>query len=391
MHDEGRAPARTRPPVMADVARLAEVSHQTVSRVLNDHPNVHPATREKVCAAIRRLGYRPNRAARCLVTRRTRALGVVSADSAAHGSATILAGFERSARAAGYSVTVAALTAPERHAVADAVWRLACAGVDGIVVVGPRDGCAESLCAPRCGVPVVSVGSTMPAAAGCVGVENRAGAYLATAYLLDLSHPTVHHVSGPASWPDLRERAAGWRQALSARGLPAPAMMCAPDLSARSGYRAGRAAAVGITARGAQITALLCAGDHLALGVLRGLQDAGLRVPEDVSVLGFDDIPESAYFGPPLTTMRLDYHELGRRALETLVDRLDSHTRDDVREAPGSAGAAVHLDLVSRDSCAPPQRSRRGDLTTTTWKGSTMTRRIAETAVQAEIMSGVDR
>lgn len=353
MHDA--APARPRPPVMADVARLAEVSHQTVSRVLNDHPNVRPATREKVCAAIRQLGYRPNRAARCLATSRTGTLGVVGADSAAHGPACILAGFERSARTAGYSVTVAALAAPDRGGVADAVWRLACAGVDGIAVVGPRDGCAESLCAPRCGVPVVSIGSAMPAAAGSVGVDNRAGARLATGYLLDLRHSTVHHVSGPESWPDLRERAAGWREALTARGLPAPAVLHVPDLSARSGYRAGCAAVAAVAERRAPITAVLCAGDHLALGVIRALQDAGLRVPEDVSVVGFDDIPESAYFGPPLTTMRLDYHALGRRALETLVDRLESPARDDTR-APLSrpAGATVRLDLVSRDSCAPP-------------------------------------
>lgn len=357
MRDEagGRAGRPAHPPVMADVARLARVSHQTVSRVVNDHPNVRPATRERVRAAIRQLGYRPNRAARTLATDRTRTLGVVSVDSAAHGPASILAGIEEGARAAGYAVTIAALSAPDGSAVLDAVGRLAGSGVDGLVVVGPRDGRVDAMRAPRCAVPIVSVGSAM-SAAGRVAVESRAGAHHATAHLLDLGHRTVHHISGPASWPELHERAAGWRQALTDRGAPVPEVLRVPDLSARSGYRSGWSAAAGAIDAGEAITALLCAGDHLALGVIRAIQDAGLRVPEDVSVIGFDDIPESAYFGPPLTTVRLDYHDLGRRALELLVDLVEPVEQGRDRPPDEPAHVALHLDLVLRDSCAPPPR-----------------------------------
>jgi DNA-binding LacI/PurR family transcriptional regulator len=362
-----RRPARpARPPVMADVARLAGVSLQTVSRVLNDHPNVHPATREKVRAAIRKLEYRPNRAARTLATRHTRTLGVVSADSAAHGPASILAGIEEGARAAGYSVTVAALAVLDGPGLAGAMGYLAGSGVDGMVVVAPRSASTVPLRVPECGgIPVVSVGRALSGVHGRVAVDHAAAARRATGYLLDLGHATVHHVSGPCSWPDMHERETGWRRALGERGAPAHPVLRGADLSARTGYRAGRSAAAAILGGGAEITALLCAGDHLALGAIRALQDTGLRVPEDVSVVGFDDIPESPYFGPPLTTVRQDYRALGRRALEMLVDLVETAAPRTGESAPRSraqrqpARVALRLELVLRDSCAPPPWTAR--------------------------------
>jgi DNA-binding LacI/PurR family transcriptional regulator len=150
-------------------------------------------------------------------------------------------------------------------------------------------------------------------------VDNAAGACRATQYLLDLGHQTVHHVGGPGSWLDARERTDGWLQALRSAGAPEPEVL-AGDWSSRSGYEIGHQ-----LARMPGVTAVFCANDHMALGLLRALAEGGRRVPEDVSVVGFDDIPEAAFFLPPLTTVRQDFGELGRRALRLLVDRISGH------------------------------------------------------------------
>jgi DNA-binding LacI/PurR family transcriptional regulator len=166
-------------------------------------------------------------------------------------------------------------------------------------------------------VPLIAVGCGTNAPLTSVAVDNAAGAALATRYLLELGHRTVHHIAGPASWLDAQERVDGWRGALAQAGAPPPEPL-AGDWSAASGYRIGRQ-----IADNADITAVFCGNDHMALGLLRALSEQGRQVPGDVSVVGFDDIPESAYFLPPLTTVRQDFGELGRRALDTLVDMIN--------------------------------------------------------------------
>jgi DNA-binding LacI/PurR family transcriptional regulator len=174
-----------------------------------------------------------------------------------------------------------------------------------------------------------------------VAVDNAEGAAVATRHLLDLGHRTVHHLCGPASWLDGEARVEGWRGALRTAGAPEPEAL-AGDWSAASGYQLGQR-----LAGDPSVTAVLCANDPMALGLLRALSEHGRRVPQDVSVIGFDDVPEAAYFPPPLTTMRQDFGELGRRALDTLValiyDRGDAVAADPV--AP---------ELVIRSSTAAP-------------------------------------
>ena len=214
-----------RAPVMADVARVAGVSHQTVSRVLNDHPNVRPATRERVLVAIRELGYRPNAAARTLVTRRTRTLGVISFNTTLYGPASMLYGIEQAARQYDYFVTVAALAALDRRAVLEAVDRLRDQAVEGIIVIAPQTTAVAALQGIPEVVPLVAVGcgTENPAAAlPSVAVDNIAGAARATRYLLDLGHPTVHHVGGPGSWLDDQSPA-------STSGCSAPAAVSVWD------------------------------------------------------------------------------------------------------------------------------------------------------------------
>ena len=331
---------RSRPPVMADVARLAGVSHQTVSRVLNEHPNVRPQTRDNVLAAIAELGYRPNAAARTLVTRRTRTLGVVSFDTSLYGPASMLLGIERAA-AHSYFVSIASLPALDRRSVLGAVDRFLDQGVEGIIVIAPKTSAVAACSRLRAHVPLVAVGCGTHAPLTSAAVDNVAGAALATRYLLGLGHATVHHIAGPAAWVDAQERITGWREALAAAGADEPELFSG-DWSSASGYRIGHR-----IADTAEVTAVFCGNDHMALGLLRALAERGRRVPGDVSVVGFDDIPESAFFLPPLTTVRQDFGELGRQALRLLVDRICG------RSAP-SARMPVAPELIVRASATRP-------------------------------------
>src|SRR5579883_852184 len=211
-----------RAPVMADVARIAGVSHQTVSRVLNGHPNVRPATRDRVLTAIRELGYRRNAAARTLVTRRTNTLGVISFNTTLYGPASMLYGIEQAAKQHDYFVTVAALAALDRRSVLDAVERLRDQSVEGIIVIAPQTTAVGALANVPSDVPLVAVGCGTHSSLASVAVDNEGGAERATSYLLDLGHRTVHHMAGPASWLDAQEREIGWRRTLESRGAPVP-------------------------------------------------------------------------------------------------------------------------------------------------------------------------
>ena len=235
---------RSRPPVMTDVAQLAGVSHQTVSRVLNDHPNVRPQTRELVLAAISELGYRPNAAARTLVTRRTHTLGVISFDTTLYGPASMLYGIERAAQDT-YFVSIASTPTLDRRSVLDSVERFVGQGVEGIIVITAQVSAVEALTDCPTDIPLVAVGCRAAPPVHSVAVDNAEGAALATRYLLGLGHRTVHHLSGPPSWLDAEARVEGWREALREAGAPEPDLVSG-DWSAASGYemraadRAGR-------------------------------------------------------------------------------------------------------------------------------------------------------
>jgi DNA-binding LacI/PurR family transcriptional regulator len=332
-------------PVMVDVARLAGVSHQTVSRVLNGHPNVSPETKAGVLAAIRHLRYRPNAAARTLVTGRTNALGVISFDSTLYGPSSMLYGLERAAHP-DYSVAIASLPSFDRHSLHEAVERFLGQAVEGIIVIAPENSAVEALTSLAADIPLVAVKCGTHAPLPSVAIDNLAGAARATQHLLDLGHLTVHHLGGPASWLDAQERADGWRETLRAAGAPEPELACG-DWSARSGYEIGhRLAAM------PEVTAVLCGNDQMALGLLRALAERGRQVPADVSVVGFDDIPEAAFFPPPLTTVRQDFGELGRRALHLLMDRIsgEHHPHPVLPIAP---------DLIVRASSGPRRADRQ--------------------------------
>jgi len=224
--------------------------------------------------------------------------------------------------------------------VLDSVERFVGQGVEGIIVITAQVSAVEALTDCPTDIPLVAVGCGMAPPVHSVAVDNAEGAALATRYLLGLGHRTVHHMSGPSSWLDAEARVEGWREALREAGAPEPDLIPG-DWSAASGYERGQQ-----IARDDSVTALLCANDQVALGLIRALSEHGRRVPEDVSVVGFDDIPEAAYFLPPLTTVRQDFGELGRRALDALVGLI--FDRDAAPADP------VVPQFVVRSSAAPP-------------------------------------
>jgi len=316
--------------VMSDVAARAGVSHQTVSRVINGHRNVAPLTRERVEQAIRELGYRPNTAARALVTGSTRTLGFVTVNINQYGPAQTLVGLEQAARAAGYSLAVTVLDEATAEAMRDAVDRFVAQSVDAVLALATYDDAAEALHLVHTPLPLVTVQSGGAVEEPAVGVDQVAGARLVTRHLLDLGHRTVHHVTGPADSKEARDRIRGWTAELTAAGAPVPECLHG-DWTPSSGYEAGRRLAAR-RREGEDITAVFLANDQMALGLLAALHEEGLEAPRDVSVAGFDDLPEAPYLTPPLTTVRQDFAELGHRAVELVLARL--------------AGRELHLEPV---------------------------------------------
>ena len=336
----GAGPAAPR---SVDVARLAGVSQKTVSRVFNGERYVSAEVRRRVLEAAEELGYRMNSAARALASGRTRSIGVVTLGTALYGPASLLIGIERAARDAGYALRVVNTLEGDPGGVAGAVESLLEQGVDGIVVSEPID---EGEVSVGVGVPVLVLGA--PAAfAGprvvSVGVGAQSLARAATEHLLDLGHPTVHHLAGPRRWFAARDRLEGWRAALAARGRERPPVV-EGDWSAASGYAAGRELAFE-----GDVTAVFAANDDMAIGLIRALTEAGLRVPEDVSVVGFDDSPVSAYVTPPLTTVRQPFDAVAREGLRLLVQAIEKP------EAGLAPASDPPVELVVRASTAPPR------------------------------------
>lgn len=302
---------------MADVAKMAGVSYQTVSRVLHDSPNVRGETRERVLAAIRSLDYRPNSMARALVTGRSKTLGVVSFDTTQYGPASTLLGIQQAAHEAGYAVSVSSLRSLNRDTVLHAIEQLRDQGVDGVSVIAPIRAGVDALRHVRSDFAVVAVEAGPNATIPVAAVDQAAGAAAVTRHLLQLGHKTVWHLAGPPDWNDAEERIEGWSAALKAARAPIHEPLRG-DWTARSGYELGQS-----LLQLPKLTAVFVANDQMALGLLRRLHEAGREVPRDLSVVGFDDIPEAAYFTPPLTTVRQDFAELGRRCLHLLLGRIE--------------------------------------------------------------------
>ncbi|NUR02980.1 MAG: LacI family DNA-binding transcriptional regulator, partial [Streptomyces sp.] len=309
-------------PRSVDVARLAGVSQKTVSRVFNDEPYVSADVRRRVLDAAGQLGYRLNNAARALASGRTRSIGVVTLGTALYGPASLLMGVERVVRDTGYALRVVNTMEGDPAGVAGAMDSLLDQGVDGIVISEPIDEqAAGGAPALRLDVPVLVIGAPPPVTAPTVltaGVGADLMARTATEHLLELGHMTVHHLAGPQRWYAARDRLEGWQAALTAQNREVPPVVTG-DWSAASGYRAGRE-----LAEDGGVTAVFAANDDMAIGLIHALTEAGRRVPEDVSVVGFDDIPVAAYVTPPLTTVRQPFDAVAQEGLKRLVHAIEN-------------------------------------------------------------------
>jgi len=307
-----------------DVARLAGVSHQTVSRVINDLPNVRPATRARVKQAIAQLRYSPSPAARALVTRRTRTIGLIVPAVSDYGPTSIAMHFNVAARAARYSVDTVSAVDVDPADIRSLVEGLLRQRVDAIVLVINDIAVLEVVRTLDLNIPLVAAAATARRSPHLVSIDQYRGARSAVRHLAELGHTRIVHIAGPTRAPDAIERLRGWREELGARGLEVIEPLHG-DWTAASGYRLGLKLAVdpGI--------AVFVASDHMAIGVLSALRERGIRVPEDVSVVGFDDVPEAGYLFPPLTTVRQDFAALGELMMQKVlvsVEEPDSVTED---------------------------------------------------------------
>jgi DNA-binding LacI/PurR family transcriptional regulator len=302
---------------MADVARLAEVSQQTVSRVLNDFAFIKPDTRERVLQAIASLDYRPNMAARTLATSRSRTIGVVASDYLSFGPVSALWGVEEAAREAGYGVSIVSLRESNYDSISQALARLVGQSVEGIVMIAPQDASTAAAFISFENGPVVTLSSVDTGEHTAIMYDSVEGSRAATQHLIDLGHKWIAHLAGPTGFTVSQSRIEGWRNALAAAHLvAAEPFVC--DWTAATGYAVGKR-----VLEDTRFTAAYCANDRIAQGLLLALHEAGRSVPADFSVVGFDDVPEAAFCIPPLTTMRQDFTTLGRRCIDALLARLD--------------------------------------------------------------------
>lgn len=308
--------ASMRPPSMRDVAAAAGVSHQTVSRVLNGSDLVKADTVAKVEAAIIELGYRPNAAARALATRRSMTLGILTTSLQFYGPSSALVSIEEAAREAGYWVSSASIDPTNPDSISEVLAHFVSQSIDGLIIVAPQQPVFDALSQIPLELPFVTLQGSDLFGAETMSVNQVLGARLATAHLINLGHTAITHIAGPDSWIEARARAEGYAEEMAAHGLTALPVI-GGDWTAECGYLAGKQ----VIESGS--TAVFCANDHMALGLIHALHDAGKNVPDDISVVGFDDTPESAHLLPPLTTVRQDFAELGRRSVEFLISKIE--------------------------------------------------------------------
>ena len=326
-----------------DVARLAGVSSQTVSRVSTGAEHVRPDTRARVLEAMDLLGYSPNHAARALRNGAFGAIGLLAHRFERTGEALTTEGVVEAAQAEDYAVTLVDVRRPEAGDWQDAAQRLSHQAIDGLVIIRAETATPESLALPA-GLAVVVSDSRLVGHYPAVLADQLGGTRAAVQHLLDLGHRTVHHLAGPEDSDPASLRVAGWRGCLEEAGVRAPEAWRG-DWTAASGYRVGQRIAADD-----DVTAVYCANDEMAIGLVRALHERGRRVPDDVSVVGFDDIALGEFTYPPLTTVRQDFHAIGRELVRLLLDQVRGQTLRTGQRV------VVPTQLVVRGTTAPPRR-----------------------------------
>lgn len=336
---------RQRRHTLHDVAREAGVSYQTVSRVINHHPNVSPETRERVQKAIDALGYRPNKVAKSLVAKQSNTLGLLTFGMNQYGPAQMVLNIERAAKDLGYDLIFSNVNEPTVEQIHKAIDSLSGRQVDGILSIAPVAGITYQDMANFCQeIPLVQIDPQMGLTIPSVVVDQRYGSKLITEYLIGLGHRNIAEISGPLNWFGAIARHQQWEESLRAAGLSADATV-EGDWTGASGYHGVHR----LRSFVAHFTAIVVGNDQMAVGAIYALYEAGLRVPEDVSVVGFDDIPEAAFFRPALTTVRQDFNQLGDIGVRYLLERIQFPETPPMQHV-------LYPKLVVRQSAAPPPK-----------------------------------
>jgi LacI family transcriptional regulator len=304
---------------ISQVAKEAGVSSQTVSRVINNRQEITPETRRHVQDVIKRLGYRPNAIARSLSQRRSQTLGVAASGLEYYGPSHSLIGVEQGATEQGFSILLNLLHQTENENVEQIVNGLISRQVEGIIWAVPEIGSNRVWfreIVPQLAIPVIFLNTQSNETLHVVEINNRNGGYMATKHLLERGYRKIGLIAGPLTWWTARERRRGWQEALTAEGIPFnDSQVAEGDWSAESGERG----LYELSEKFPDVQAVFACNDQMALGLMRAARKLGKRIPEDLAVLGFDDIPESAFFFPPLTTIRQDLYQLGHMAVQTFV------------------------------------------------------------------------
>lgn len=328
--------------VMVDVARRAGVSQKTVSRVVNNAPYVRQDVRDKVNQAIAELGYRPNAAAQALARERSHSVGVLTLGTPLFGPSRRVFTLEQAARRHGYTLALVSIPDLSAASVAEGVGSLLARGVEGVVIEVPTH-LVDLDAAQLAGLPVITSAGRIAGIPrqSVIDINHSDICRMMTKHLIDLGHDTVWHIAGPRDWDVAQKRLSGWRSALRAADRKVPPVLYG-DWSARSGYQLGRQ-----LASRTGVTAIFAANDHMAMGVFRALAEAGKTVPDEVSVVGFDDVPEAEFHVVPLTTVAADADAAAERILSELVHLI---------EGGEPAGEDVELPaaLILRRSAGPP-------------------------------------
>lgn len=326
-------------PNIYDVAKLAGVSHQTVSRALNGNGYIKPETKAKVDAASAELGYRPSQAARALAVSKNNMVGLLVADTGLYGPAGMLNSMEREARRAGYFALSVAIESNAPDTWADGIEHLGRLGIEGLVCIALTPAMLRLAVESLPGIPVIAVDTVAHPGVKVIGIDNRGGARLAVKHLISLGHKRILHVSGPQVSAEALDRKIGYEEAMLGAGLNAVTEQ--GDWSASTGFDIGSR----YDFAGTHTTAVFAANDHLALGLQKALKNRGIRVPEDISIVGFDDIPEAPYFESPLTTIRQDFAQLGEAAMSLLLGELEDRSAQPI--APVIPNLVVRASTVS--------------------------------------------
>jgi DNA-binding LacI/PurR family transcriptional regulator len=304
---------------MSEVADLAGVSYQTVSRVVNEMPDVAPRTRERVLKLLSEVGYRPNLTARELANQKSSVVGVVTFGTRYHGPTQIMVNIEQAAKEMGFSVMFTGIVEESIDEIRRAVTELCSHQVRGVLIHLPIEielRHLEKVCRD---IHLVAVDSDFGFKTASVFVNQELGSRLATRHLIELGHQRIGYLGAPLIWRAAKLRYNGWRKELAAHRLAESGNFEA-DWTAAGGFSVTRNL---IIKHREEISALVVANDQMAIGAIRAFEEQGIRVPDDISIVGFDDIPEAGFIRPPLTTIKQDFARLGKLSVQCLVDQLN--------------------------------------------------------------------